>query len=377
MKSSRRTPKILFAGGGTGGHLFPGLATAAAIEEISPKAKFLFAGTERPLEREILATSPYEQTTLPAEPLRNLWQSPLRFLSRSFTAWRAALKIVDQFKPTTVVGLGGYASVPLLLAARRRKIPYILLEQNTIPGRATRCMATKAHCICVTFDETRAYLPRSCKVLVTGNPLRAEICQLAEAAYTPERKTLVILGGSQGADRLNEAVALMLEQNGKMLEGWDVIHQSGPRQEVALKARYARRSLPCEVHAFIKDMQSVYRRAGIAIARSGATTLSELACAGIPSILVPYPESSDGHQLRNAESFAKRQASLVVEQAADVIETSKQLEAALNALVTDYRHREAMSREAKSWARLDASRRIAAEVLELAQLDKNHLKEAT
>ncbi|MBA4030174.1 MAG: hypothetical protein C0478_04665, partial [Planctomyces sp.] len=160
MKATRRTPRILFAGGGTGGHLFPGIATAAAIEAINPKAKFLFAGTERPLEREILTASPYEQTTLPSEPLRNLWQAPIRFLSRSFSAWRAALRIVDQFKPCVVVGLGGYASVPMILAARRRDIPYVLLEQNTIPGRATRCMARQAQSICVTFDETKNQLPR-------------------------------------------------------------------------------------------------------------------------------------------------------------------------------------------------------------------------
>ena len=203
----------LFAGGGTGGHLFPGIAVAEAILAREADARILFVGSGRSIERNIVSRTPFEHRVLPSVSLAGAMRHPLTFLRGSLAARRAALRLIDQERPSVVIGCGGFASAAPVYAGARRSIPTVLLEQNVIPGRTTRWLSRWGGTVCLSFAQTAQYLHRSVKTAVTGNPVRAAIAELTQqftgkgsAAVPPtsSRHTLLVLGGSQGATSIND-----------------------------------------------------------------------------------------------------------------------------------------------------------------------------
>jgi UDP-N-acetylglucosamine--N-acetylmuramyl-(pentapeptide) pyrophosphoryl-undecaprenol N-acetylglucosamine transferase len=356
--SNART--YIFAGGGTGGHLFPGIAVAQELMRREPDARVLFVGSERDLEASILARQGFDHRSLPVQSLGSVMRRPIRFVRCNWQAWRAAKSLLRDRRPAAVIGLGGYASAPVVWAASRAGIPVVLLEQNVVPGRTTRWLSRSARVVCLSFSEAAGRLPRGTHVEVTGNPLRGEIAEL-HSARTGSRtapRELLILGGSQGADSLNDAAIAALRQLRDELAGWRIAHQTGPRQVAGVRSQYAELSLAATVEPFFDDMAERYQSASVVISRAGATTLSELTCCGLPMILLPYAHAADDHQRANARSLADRGAAFVVEHLATAEKTGEQLLPVVRQLLNEDTRRDAMSNAARNCARPDATSRV-------------------
>ncbi len=369
---------FILAGGGTGGHLFPGVALALELQRREPDARLLFVGSERTLEQTILSRHQFERRSLPVEPPREVTRHPWRFLTRNWSAWRAARRLIRSEQPCAVIGLGGYASAPVVWEASRVGVPIILLEQNVVPGRATRWLSRLASVVCTSFAETSARLPRSVKVELTGTPVRLEIVESASStadvsASTPHApRELLVLGGSQGADSLNEAVVAALHLIGEARSGWRVVHQTGQRQLDAMRTAHAALSSDALVEAFFEDLPTRYRTASLVVSRAGATTLAELACAGLPAILLPYPYATDDHQNANALAYAARGAAHCVRHRSSTEETSLALSDSLIRLMSDDPLRHQMSLAAQASARPLATHAVVDQVLLASGGDTSH-----
>jgi UDP-N-acetylglucosamine--N-acetylmuramyl-(pentapeptide) pyrophosphoryl-undecaprenol N-acetylglucosamine transferase len=351
---------VLFAGGGTGGHLFPGIAIAQELLRRDPASRVVFIGSTRAIESTIVAEQGFEHRMLPVESLPMLKRNPLKFVYRNWQAWHAATRLLREFNPTAVVGLGGYASAPLVWAASRHRVPVILLEQNVIPGRTTRWLSRCASHVCVTFAQTSSQLPQASNVIVTGNAIRSEITALhPRIRSNTSPPELLILGGSQGADSLNEAVLFAVRQLSDSVAGWSVVHQTGPRQVDRVREEYNDLGITACVESFFHDLPSRYSTASLVVSRAGASTLTELACAGIPMILLPYPHAADDHQRANAKVFSDANAAVIVEHVATAEATGTNLATAMRSLMNDSQRLQTMGNAAKQLGRPNAAERIA------------------
>lgn len=354
-------PLFVFAGGGTGGHLFPGIAVASSLERLHPDARFLFAGSGRTVEQSILAEAGFEAVPLQVPPMASAVRHPLRFLTGHLADCLKARRLVRGQKPAAVIGLGGLASLAMCDAAGRNRVPVVLLEQNVIPGRATRRMARRFP-LCTSFEETRD-LPASARVVCTGNPLRYEITRVAASpGQIAARTTLLILGGSQGSTQVNDAVLqaageIRNHQPDHPLWRWDIIHQSGPGAEDTVTSCWKRLGMNARVEPFFSDLPDLYAQAALVITRSGATTLAELACLNLPSILLPYEHARDDHQTANARVFEQAGAAARLETRRS--DLAGQLASVLGPLVESRSQREAMSNRCRILARPNAADTVA------------------
>ena len=366
---------FLFAGGGTGGHLFPGIAVAEKLRSRDSTTRIIFVGSTRAIESSIIAEHDIEHRMLPVEPLTTLKPNPVRFAVQNWRAWRQAGALLSELRPDAVIGLGGFASAPIVLAARRQRIPIILLEQNVIPGRTTRWLCHYATKVCVSFEETCVKLPRARSVVVTGNPVRAEIAILHDRGTLESspphssmtKPELLILGGSQGADSLNDAVLLAIRKIRNSVAGWNVVHQAGPRQVEHVRQAYEQLGLTAKVEPFFHDLPNRYSNANLVISRAGATTLAELACAGVAMILLPYPYAADDHQRANAQAFVDHSAAVIVNHASVAESTADELSLAMRQLVGDGERRLIMGLAAGRLARPRATGEIADVIIEAAR----------
>jgi UDP-N-acetylglucosamine--N-acetylmuramyl-(pentapeptide) pyrophosphoryl-undecaprenol N-acetylglucosamine transferase len=305
--------RVLISGGGTGGHLFPAIAVAQALSRKDPDTTVLFAGRREGIEAKTVASYGMRFTAIPAAPLyteqvwRN-WKLPLVLSAALWQSWR----LLDRFKPDVVLGTGGYVSVPLITAAGLARVPIVLQEQNLIPGRATRVLARFARKVATAYPESSGFLPASTAV-VTGTPVRTEFWRRKEN-FLEQPRTILVLGGSQGAHRLNQAVADALPW---LLDRPElaIMHQTGPREIDAMRAVKA--TLPAAVagryepFAFANDLADRIRAADLVISRAGASTLSEVSAIGIPMILIPY-RYAGGHQRMNVKPYESAGAAIVI-----------------------------------------------------------------
>jgi UDP-N-acetylglucosamine--N-acetylmuramyl-(pentapeptide) pyrophosphoryl-undecaprenol N-acetylglucosamine transferase len=310
------TQHIVFSGGGTGGHLFPGLAVAQELArqaaDANDRLKITFAGSGKSFERRHVEVAGFEYLVIPSQPLpRRPWHLP-HFVGRQLAGWRVAHAFVSRVRPSVVAGLGGYASVPMSLAAVKQGVPLVLLEQNAVPGKANRWLAPRAQAICAAFASARPSFRVSDEAFYfTGNPVRHTVSRDLQKTDSPQlyhsTPLLVIVGGSRGARELNRLVPRALAQFASGLRGWRILHQTGIEDEAATRALYAELGMggaAFEVVPFIDDLPSVLLDADLAVCRAGGTTLAELALAGVPAIVCPYPFAADNHQRRNADVFA-------------------------------------------------------------------------
>ena len=314
--------KILFAGGGTGGHLYPAVAIADRLSQLLEgrgEVDIRFVGTKRGLEYRIRDTLGY--------PLHLI---NMRGLVRSFTPRNLLLPFVvagalfkarlllGRFAPDIVVGTGGYVSWPVLRMARTRKIPAVLQEQNSYPGIATRQSARHARRIYLGFKRAADYLDSSAELLVTGNPVRSSVLggNRSEAlklfGLDPNKRTILVLGGSQGARAINQAVLQSL-RNKSLTDKYQLLWQTGKRDYKDVTVNAGDKASCCSLFPFADKMNLVYAAADVAVARAGALTLAELTATGIPSILVPYPHAAEDHQRKNALEFAQRGLAVVID----------------------------------------------------------------
>jgi UDP-N-acetylglucosamine--N-acetylmuramyl-(pentapeptide) pyrophosphoryl-undecaprenol N-acetylglucosamine transferase len=309
-------PRVVIAGGGTGGHVFPALALAAELSARAPGCELLFVGSRGGLEERLVPAHGYRLELLEVGKLRG--EGLARRLATLAGLPRAgvrALALLGRFAPDVVVGVGGYASGPLVLAAAARRIPTLLLEQNSVPGSTNRLLARVADRVLIAFRRAARWLPAD-RTLLVGNPLRpALVAQLRAPrtrAHDRVRPCLLILGGSQGAHALNELACGAAPLLAARLPGLRVIHQTGRADHDAVCRAYAAAGVDARVEPFIEEMAAAYSAADLALSRAGATTIAELCCAGVPAVLVPYPHAADEHQAWNAREIAERGGALAL-----------------------------------------------------------------
>jgi len=296
---------IVFSGGGTGGHLFPGLAVAEELAAAIPRARITFCGSGKAFERHHATQAGFEYLTLPARPLPRGAREAVAFVVENLAGYLAAARFLREQRVAAVVGLGGYASVPMARAAARHRIPLVLLEQNAVAGRATRWLSRRATLVCTAFEQTQRTLHCRCPVRATGNPVRngfLRSCSGARPIGVPRQ--LLILGGSGGARALNESVPRALYKVRQQLHGWRVVHQSGEAGLEPTRTLYGKLALEAAVVPFLPNMPALLAATDLAVCRAGGTTLAELAAAGVPAVLLPYPQATDDHQLANARLYA-------------------------------------------------------------------------
>jgi UDP-N-acetylglucosamine--N-acetylmuramyl-(pentapeptide) pyrophosphoryl-undecaprenol N-acetylglucosamine transferase len=354
-----QTRTYLFSGGGTGGHLTPGLAVAAELQREDNACRVLFAGSDREIERTMIASAGYEHVALPVESLQTLRRNPFRFALRNWRAWRKSRTLLDQTRPTAVIGLGGFASAPLVAAACRGHIPTIILEQNSVPGKANRWLGRRVNNVCLSLEESTAWFGCDCNTVITGNPVRQEIAALGELPSPPSgQNTLLILGGSQGATGLNDAVRGMIQSDPERWKNRRIIHQTGPAQIESLRAFYGDLRLDHVVAPFFEHVGMLYRESRLVISRAGATTLAELACAARPTILVPFPAAADNHQFFNAKHYADAGGAVIVTQQSDQDVTARQLGDAVESLWNDIPRLASLAEGMHSAARPQAAQAV-------------------
>ncbi len=310
MSAGATAARIVITGGGTGGHVFPGLALAAALKRRLPGADIRFIGSSDRLEARLVPSAGWPFTGIVARGLKGLgWRRTLSNAAALPLGLAQSARHLARLRPKLVVGMGGYVAGPVVAAAwlLRRKIA--IHEQNLTPGLTNRVLARLADLVMVSYPESGRFFPRR-RVLVTGNPVR-------EAAVGGPRETaaagafrLLVLGGSQGAAGLNRMVVAALGRVAR--EGIEVVHQTGTADETWAREAYAGMGLAAEVVPFIEDMGRAYRRADLVICRAGATTMAELAVNGCAAVLVPFPGAAERHQDVNANYLAVRGAAVVM-----------------------------------------------------------------
>jgi UDP-N-acetylglucosamine--N-acetylmuramyl-(pentapeptide) pyrophosphoryl-undecaprenol N-acetylglucosamine transferase len=355
--------RIWLAGGGTGGHISPGQALAEEIKAIRPECEVGFLGTNEGLDRELLWGSGYRLELLAAgrgSPLN--WRKPANAPRFAYALYQV-FRLFRKERPDVVVALGGFAAAAPGMMAKVLKIPLVILEQNTVPGRVNRMLSAWAVQIHSQFDEARKYFRESPATFnPSGSPLRAPFLKMC--SEEPCRgDALLIMGGSQGAKRLNEIVAgaarRIVGETGARL-----IHVAGPSHENEIRRFYHDAGVEAEVHGFYNNMEELYRRSRLVVARSGAISLAELAAAGLPAILVPLSTAMDDHQRLNALSLALSGAAVSYEETTASTDTFAPL---VVSLWKDEKRRSAMAQEMRRTARPESGREIARSVVELAE----------
>ncbi len=345
--------RMMIAGGGTGGHLFPGLAVAERWQ-VSGRGSVCFVGSRFGLEARIVPARGYPFYALPiygarGRGMRGYVEFALQLPVALAQAWRAQ----REFRPDVVVGLGGYGSVPAVLIAWVRRVPVVLLEQNARPGWANRLLACFATRICTSFAASAAHFPAG-KAVHTGNPVRAMHGMRSASERAGFR--LLVLGGSQGARSINRAVVEAAAELMHAIPNLHIVHQSGPLDEEWVRASYQEKGVRAEVHAFIDDMAAAYARADLVLCRAGASTLAELAVAGKAAVLVPYPYAADDHQRLNAETWQQAGAAEMI---LDRELTASRLLEVVTRLARNPELRQTMSTRARSLARPQAAEEVA------------------
>ena len=347
--------RLIVAGGGTGGHLFPGLAVAREFRRRNGDTRILFVGSSWGIESRVIPDTEFPIELLP---IRGLKGRGLKGLLEGLygipvSLWRSRA-IIRGFDPQCIIGLGGYASGPLLLAGVSRRIRCAILEQNLRPGLTNRILGRLVDRIFTSFRESIEYFPRT-KVVLTGTPVRWRTLPEVDRE---ERFHLLVFGGSAGAHRINEAVLGALAHLGEAAAGFRVTHQTGRADEAVVREGYESLTCEAEVLPFIDRMDSAYAAADLVICRAGASTLSELAAFGKPAVLIPYPYAAHDHQRLNAMAVAEAGAAeVIVEREL----TAPGLADAIRMLRADPGRREAMGRAARGLGRDDAAERIVDE----------------
>ena len=357
---------IFLAGGGTGGHLYPGLSVAQSLRAINPDIKPVFLCTTRELDRRILGDTGFDFVPQPIVPPVKTVAGLVRF----WRTWRETRDLVKALiksdRPVAALGLGGYAAGVAIKVSAKLGIPSAILNQDVVPGKANRYLLKYVDNVYCQFEETRSNLPASQlgKIVVTGCPIRADIRNLPTRETAAVRlsidiklKTLVVTGASQGAQTVNEAVLAALPAIRH--QGWQVLHLAGKEHASSVQARYAQLAIPSRVIDFTPAMADVMAVADLVIARSGASTCAEVTACGVPSILMPYPFHKDMHQRANARVLEDAGAAFLLHDERDAVKNSEKMRPLLESLLYDEARRQKMAEAAKRLGKPDAADQVA------------------
>jgi UDP-N-acetylglucosamine--N-acetylmuramyl-(pentapeptide) pyrophosphoryl-undecaprenol N-acetylglucosamine transferase len=363
--------RILIAGGGTGGHVFPALAFAEACAERWGHDAIEFVGTEHGLESHLVPARGFTLRTLRALPLKGVsFVRKLRSLIVLPAALWQARAFIRAFKPNLIVGVGGYAAGAMVLAGWLHRIPTAIMEQNAIPGFTNRVLTFFARLI-FTGLPTRGFPPR--KVHLTGNPVRREIIAVRGAPYPADNEFIVLVyGGSQGARAINDLLCAAAPKL-RAIPGLHIVHQTGRGETERVSRAYAEAGVAAEIYEFIEQMEVHYQRSHLVVSRAGAMTIAELAVVGRPAILIPFPFATDDHQRHNAHVLEKAGGALVRDQKTF---SAADLAALLTELAADRARCRAMAAAAKSVGRPDAAQRMV-ELIDIKVLGNDSAPLAT
>lgn len=360
--------KVIISGGGTGGHIFPAISIANAIKEQIPTAKILFIGAEGRMEMQRVPDAGYEIKGLPicGFDRKNLLKN-VKVLFKIWKSQRMAKKIIKEFKPDVVVGVGGYASGPTLNKAAAMGIPCLIQEQNSYAGVTNKLLANKVEKVCVAYEGMERFFPAD-KIIMTGNPVRQALFETkatkeeAKKSFglNPDKPVILFVGGSLGARTVNESILSHLD----MIEENDVqiIWQTGKYYSASIAEQMQGKNIPnLYIADFIKDMGTAYRAADLVVSRAGASSISEFCLLGIPVILVPSPNVAEDHQTKNAMALVNKDAALFVKDA----DAKDQLLKLAMETVGDEARLQTLSKNILTMALPDSARIIADEVIKL------------
>jgi len=371
--SNSTPPRFIISGGGTGGHIFPAIAIANALKRLRPDAEILFVGAQGKMEMEKVPAAGYSIIGLNISGIeRSLSAKNLMFPFKLGGSLLQSLLILREFKPDAVIGVGGFASGPVMLAASLRGIPTLIQEQNSYAGITNKVLGKRAKRICVAYPDMERFFPAG-RIVLTGNPVRQDILSMEgkrEAGHKtfnldPTKKTLLVIGGSLGARSINLSVEAHIEAFIKA--DVQVVWQTGKLFiDQALKAVETKGAKNFRVQAFITTMDQVYAVADVVLSRAGASSISELCIVGKPSVLVPFPFAAEDHQTENAMALVKRNAAILVPDSKAKDEACQQ---AL-ALLDDDARRNELSANIREMALPNADTDIAEEVLRISRLAK-------
>ena len=361
--------RVIISGGGTGGHIFPAVSIANAVKSIQPDAEILFVGAKGRMEMQRVPAAGYEIKGLPISGFdrKNLLKNvslPFKLLR----SWAMAWSILRQFRPQVVVGVGGYASYPTLKVASWMGIPTLIQEQNSFAGKANIQLAKNAARCCVAFEGMERFFPAD-RIMLTGNPVRKQMLQttltreqaVASLGLNPEKKTVLIVGGSLGARTLNEAVMAHLDDISA--SGVQFVWQTGKYYYASIQDELKVKGQPENLKPtdFITDMGAAYRAADLVISRAGASSVSEFCLIGKPVIMVPSPNVTEDHQTKNAMALVNKQAALIVRDA----DAREQLIGLAISTVQDDAKLQQLSKNVLKLALPDSAEIIAKEVIKL------------
>ena len=364
---------FFFAGGGTGGHIYPAVAVAEQIVKIEPTAKIHFFCSTRSIDEQILARTGLEYTMLPVKGFAGRLSKLIGLCSSLLKSYNTAREAIAESKDAVVVGLGGFVSGPVCQAARRCKIPVALLNVDILPGWANRIAARWADEIFVQFDQTKQYFAkRRTKVSVVGCPLRGGFENPEPDKATEQlgldnaKKILLITGASSGSESINNAVCSLLEKLDAFANDWQMVHLTGTGNYEKVRARYADAKISHNVLGYFDDMPNLLAAADLVVGRSGAVSVAEFAAASVPSICMPYPYHKDKHQYLNAGKLVDAGAAVIVDDLPDEEDRAGWLWEELEELMKDGEKRQQMAQGCRAIANPQADLRIAEELLRMA-----------
>ena len=364
--NSKQKLNVLVSGGGTGGHIFPALSIANELRRRHPESNILFVGAEGRMEMEKVPAAGFNIVGLPVSGFdRKHLLRNIKVVVRLFKSMKFARKILKDFQPAIAIGVGGYASGPMLKEAQKQGIPTLLQEQNSYAGVTNKLLAAKADCICVAYEGMERFFPKE-KIVLTGNPVRRNLLECGASpeqarqamGVDPNKKTILIIGGSLGARTINNAVIDGLDKIGKA-DGVQVIWQTGKLYDQQCREALGASGVNNVVQMpFISNMDMAYRAADLVVSRAGASSISELQLLGKAAILVPSPNVAEDHQTKNALALVNRDAAMMVsdaDAAANLVDT-------MLATASDTDRIERLGSNVSQMALRDAAERIVDEV---------------
>lgn len=363
---------IFFAGGGTGGHLYPGIAVAEALRRQRPDWKTVFLCTQKEIDAVILNAAGFDFVPQPIVPPTRTVGGLLKF----WKSWRDTGDLVKQkireHKPAAVLGLGGYAAGVAVKRAALKKIPTAIINPDVLPGKANQYLMRYARRVCCQFPQSADHVSAAHrnKIVVTGCPIRSDIRHLpdrAEAAQRlgldPNLSTLAVTGASLGAQTINEAMLAMIKD--VKLQGWQILHLAGRDHAMSVRNGYRELGIGAIVIDFTPAMADVWSVADLVISRSGASSCAEITATGIASILMPYPYHKDMHQRANAKVLADANAAILIDDEKDAAKNAAKLRPAAESLMHDATRRQRMSEAAMALGKPDAAEQVAQIVIEM------------
>jgi len=363
---------FFFAGGGTGGHIYPAVAVAEQIAKIKPEAKIHFICSNRNIDKQILEKTDFEFTRLTAVGFSAHPGKLIDFCKSFFTSYKTAKKIIAESKNAMVIGAGGFVSAPVCLAAHKCKVPIGLLNVDIVPGRANKIISRWADEIFIQFEETAQYFARRSKnVTVVGCPLRSGFENpqpnkvIEQLGLDKDKKTLLITGASSGSQNINRAVCSLLEKLDTFADDWQIVHLAGVNNYEMVNSEYNNAKISNIVLGYFDDMANLLAAADLVIGRSGAVSVAEFAASETPSICMPYPYHKDKHQYLNAGKLVEVGAAVIVDDLPDEKDRSEWLWEELEELMKDNEKRQEMKRNCRTIANKKAAQEIAQKLIEI------------